>query len=91
MYRGLSTFISDVRNCKYRVSSIGHRTAEFYSWPHFQIALLTLAGKTKEQEQQRVDKELANCRKAFTSGKMQVGYACYIELEPHLTPTRGLG
>ena len=28
------------------------------------------AGKTKEQEQQRVDKELANVRKAFTSGKL---------------------
>lgn len=41
MYRGLSTFISDVRNCK-----------------------------TREQEQQRVDKELANVRMAFTSGKL---------------------
>lgn len=29
-----------------------------------------VAGKTKEAEQQRVDKELANIRKAFTSGTM---------------------
>lgn len=28
------------------------------------------AGKTREAEQQRVDKELANIRKAFTSGTM---------------------
>ena len=40
MYRGLSTFISDIRNCK-----------------------------TRDAEQQRVDKELANVRVAFTSGK----------------------
>ena len=40
MYRGLSTFISDIRNCK-----------------------------SRDAEQQRVDKELANVRVAFTSGK----------------------
>lgn len=70
MYRGLSTFISDIRLCEWRRAPLPAHASR----RHHANAAVTPAGKTKEAEQQRVDKELANIRKAFTAGTTMTAY-----------------
>ena len=78
LYRGLSTFISDVRNCELFLRAGEEAPPSASPPPHTRARtrchcapdappFCALAGKTKEAEQQRVDKELANIRAAFSA------------------------
>jgi hypothetical protein len=84
LYRGLSTFISDVRNCACCSALRGEEShppnvvrapARAPLLPAVGPLLFpcALAGKTKEAEQQRVDKELANIRAAFSTVRTSDG------------------
>lgn len=50
--RGLTVFISDIRNCKF---------VHIVCW----LFILFILGKSKEAERKRINKELANIRSKF--------------------------
>lgn len=72
--RGLAVFISDIRNCKSQ--SITQRVSV---WPVMEGSPVSrisssFAGKSKEAEIKRINKELANIRSKFKGDKTLDGY-----------------
>lgn len=64
--RGLSVFISDIRNCKQILALIHILTHHKYS--------INKKGKSREAEVKRINKELANIRSKFKGDKTLDGY-----------------
>jgi AP-2 complex subunit alpha len=56
--RGLTVFITDIRNCRFFVTD----------------TILTRLGQNKEDEEKRVNKEMAKIRKKFKEAKDIQGY-----------------
>lgn len=65
--RGLSVFISDIRNCK-RFFYLCFLKSDLNSY------FLCISGKSREAEVKRINKELANIRSKFKGDKTLDGY-----------------
>lgn len=73
--RGLAVFISDIRNCKFcRIEINQLPLIKLNRFRFLTNRNLSYAGKSKESEVKRMNKELANIRSKFKGDKTLDGY-----------------